>query len=186
MAKETPNEPGKSSWKTQTWPMLLCLNESHYIYNARKCIGTGCVADMSAIHTPSDIVELSWKVAFSKHWPLTFARVNNLTVTRLKYQWPNVYPNRRSMESRKNSEKLFRCQHKSSTHFHNITSYQCAHARKECNKYDLTAHPCFLLANHNDDWSRWFAISSSHVFTVPVSPSSWVRLFNDHIHSRKC
>jgi hypothetical protein len=44
----------------------------------------------------------------------------------------------------------------------------CAYAREECNKYDLTAHLCFLLANHND-WSRWFAISSSHLFAVPVS-----------------
>jgi hypothetical protein len=38
--------------------------------------------------------------------------------------------------------------------------------REECNKYDLTAGPCFWLANHND-CSRWFAISSSHVFAVP-------------------
>ncbi len=35
----------------------------------------------------------------------------------------------------------------------------CAPARAECNKYDLTAAPCFWLANHND-WSMWFAISS--------------------------
>jgi hypothetical protein len=41
----------------------------------------------------------------------------------------------------------------------------CAPAREECNKYD---HLCFLLANHND-WSRWFAINSSHLFAVPVS-----------------
>jgi len=39
---------------------------------------------------------------------------------------------------------------------------------KECNKYDLTRDPCFFLAHHND-WSRWFAISSSHIFAVPVS-----------------
>jgi hypothetical protein len=25
------------------------------------------------------------------------------------------------------------------------------HAREECNKYDLTAAPCFLLGNHYDD-----------------------------------
>jgi hypothetical protein len=45
----------------------------------------------------------------------------------------------------------------------------CAHhAREECNKYDLSAAPCFWLVNHND-WSRWFAISSlSHLFAAPV------------------
>ncbi len=37
------------------------------------------------------------------------------------------------------------------------------------NEYDLTAVPCFWLANHND-WSRWFALSSfppiwSHSFS---------------------
>jgi hypothetical protein len=40
--------------------------------------------------------------------------------------------------------------------------------RKECKKYDLTAAQCFWLAHHNDS-SRWFAISSPHVFAVPVS-----------------
>ncbi len=35
----------------------------------------------------------------------------------------------------------------------------CVPTREECNEYDLTAAPCFWLANHND-WSRWFAISS--------------------------
>jgi hypothetical protein len=30
-------------------------------------------------------------------------------------------------------------------------------ATEECNRYDLTAAPCFSLANHND-WSMWFAI----------------------------
>ncbi len=35
----------------------------------------------------------------------------------------------------------------------------CARAGEECNKYDLTATPCFWLADH-DDWSKWFAISS--------------------------
>ncbi len=34
-----------------------------------------------------------------------------------------------------------------------------APARKQSNKYDLTAVPCFSLAHHND-WSRWFVISS--------------------------
>ncbi len=32
-------------------------------------------------------------------------------------------------------------------------------AREACNKYDLTAVPCFWFAHHND-WSSWFAISS--------------------------
>jgi hypothetical protein len=45
---------------------------------------------------------------------------------------------------------------------------------KWINIYDLTVDPCFWLANHND-WSRWFAISSSHVFTVLVSVL-WVGL----------
>jgi hypothetical protein len=41
--------------------------------------------------------------------------------------------------------------------------------REECNKYNLTAAPYFLLVSHND-WSRWFAISSSsQLFAVPVS-----------------
>jgi hypothetical protein len=35
----------------------------------------------------------------------------------------------------------------------------CARAGEECNKYDLTATPCFRLADH-DDWSKWFAITS--------------------------
>jgi hypothetical protein len=41
----------------------------------------------------------------------------------------------------------------------------CAPAGDECNKYDLTAGPCFWLVNHND-WSKWFAISSSHLFAI--------------------
>jgi hypothetical protein len=45
-----------------------------------------------------------------------------------------------------------------------------AHAREARNKYDLTTSPF----NHND-WSRWFAISSSHVYAVAV-PVSWVGL----------
>jgi hypothetical protein len=40
--------------------------------------------------------------------------------------------------------------------------------REEYNKYDMTRAPCFWLANHND-WSRWFAVSSSHLFAVPIS-----------------
>ncbi len=36
----------------------------------------------------------------------------------------------------------------------------CAPAREECNKYDLTAAPCFRFVDH-DDWSRWFVSSST-------------------------
>jgi hypothetical protein len=32
--------------------------------------------------------------------------------------------------------------------------------KKKCNKLDLTAAQYFWLVDHND-WSRWFAISSS-------------------------
>jgi hypothetical protein len=40
---------------------------------------------------------------------------------------------------------------------------------KECNKLDLTAAQyCCQLVDHND-WSRWFAISSSDVYAVPVT-----------------
>jgi hypothetical protein len=42
-----------------------------------------------------------------------------------------------------------------------------APARKECNKYDLTAAPHFGLVNRND-CSKWFAIGSSHLFVVPI------------------
>jgi hypothetical protein len=52
----------------------------------------------------------------------------------------------------------------------------CAPGRDECNKYDQTAAPCCWLANHND-WSRWFAISSSHLFAVLASVL-WVGLQN--------
>jgi len=38
--------------------------------------------------------------------------------------------------------------------------------RKECNKYDLSAAQCFLLAHHND-WSRWFASSSRSPVCCP-------------------
>jgi hypothetical protein len=50
----------------------------------------------------------------------------------------------------------------------NKAQQKCAPATEECNRYDLTADPCSRLANHTD-WSRWFAISSSHLFAVPVS-----------------
>jgi hypothetical protein len=40
----------------------------------------------------------------------------------------------------------------------------CA-SKKECNKLDLIAAQYFSLVDHND-WSRWFAISSPHVYAV--------------------
>jgi hypothetical protein len=49
----------------------------------------------------------------------------------------------------------------------------CAPAREECNKYDLIAAPCFWLANPNDHWSRWFAISSSHYFRSLFQSYGW-------------
>jgi hypothetical protein len=49
-----------------------------------------------------------------------------------------------------------------------------APAREECNKYDVIGSHCFGLSSYND-WSRWFAISSSHLFAVPVSVQ-WVGL----------
>ncbi len=45
---------------------------------------------------------------------------------------------------------------------------QLCTSRKEGNKLDLTAAQYFLLVDHND-WSRWFSISSSHVYEVPVT-----------------
>jgi hypothetical protein len=41
-------------------------------------------------------------------------------------------------------------------------------SKKECNKLDLTAAQYFWLVD-NTDWFRWFAISSSHVYAVPVT-----------------
>ncbi len=38
----------------------------------------------------------------------------------------------------------------------------------ECNKLDLTAAQCFWLVHQNDS-SRWFAVSSSHVYAVLVT-----------------
>jgi len=46
---------------------------------------------------------------------------------------------------------------------HNIPALQ-----GRANKYDMVGTLCFWLVNHNDS-SRWFAISSSHLFAVPVS-----------------
>jgi hypothetical protein len=42
---------------------------------------------------------------------------------------------------------------------------QLCTSRKECNKLDLTAAEYFWMVDHND-WSRWFAVSSSHVYAV--------------------
>jgi len=44
-------------------------------------------------------------------------------------------------------------------------THLCA-STKECNKLDLIAAQYFSLVDHND-WSRWFTISSSHVYAVP-------------------
>ncbi len=41
-------------------------------------------------------------------------------------------------------------------------------SKNNCNKFDLTAAQYFWLVDHND-WSRCFAISSSHVYAVPVT-----------------
>ncbi len=45
---------------------------------------------------------------------------------------------------------------------------QLCTSKKECNKLDLTAAHYFGLVDHND-WSRWFAISSPHMYAVPVT-----------------
>jgi hypothetical protein len=44
----------------------------------------------------------------------------------------------------------------------NGTTQLCT-SKKECKKLELTAVRYFWLVDHND-WSRWFAISSSHVY----------------------
>ncbi len=41
------------------------------------------------------------------------------------------------------------------------------HLQKRVINLDLTAAQYFSLVDHND-WSRWCAISSSHVYIVPV------------------
>jgi hypothetical protein len=43
---------------------------------------------------------------------------------------------------------------------------QLCTSKKECNKLDLTVAQYFSLVDHND-WSRWFAISSPHVYAIP-------------------
>jgi len=45
---------------------------------------------------------------------------------------------------------------------------QLCTSKKDCNKLDLTAAQYFWLVVDND-WSRWFAISSSHVHAVPFT-----------------
>jgi hypothetical protein len=45
---------------------------------------------------------------------------------------------------------------------------QLCTSKKDCNKLDLSAAQYFSLVNHND-WSKWFAISSPHVYEVPVT-----------------
>jgi hypothetical protein len=52
-----------------------------------------------------------------------------------------------------------------------MCSKAVALAREECNKYDLTAEPCFLICPR----SRWFTISTSHIFAVLLSVL-WVGL----------
>jgi hypothetical protein len=45
---------------------------------------------------------------------------------------------------------------------------QLCTSKKECNKLDLAAVQYCSLVDRND-WSRWFAISSSRVYAVPVT-----------------
>ncbi len=45
---------------------------------------------------------------------------------------------------------------------------QLCTSEKECHKLDLIAAQYFCLVDHND-WSRWFAISSFHVYAVPIT-----------------
>jgi hypothetical protein len=42
------------------------------------------------------------------------------------------------------------------------------HLQKKCTTLDLTAAQYFWLLDHND-WSRWFALSGSHVYAVPLT-----------------
>jgi len=65
---------------------------------------------------------------------------------------------------------------------------QLCTSKKECNKLDPTAARYFSLLDHND-WSRWFAISSSHIYAVPVTvllvglPKKTTETFNFIIQS---
>jgi hypothetical protein len=43
---------------------------------------------------------------------------------------------------------------------------QLCTSKKECNKLELAQY--FSFVDHND-WSRWFAISSSHIYAVPIT-----------------
>jgi hypothetical protein len=45
---------------------------------------------------------------------------------------------------------------------------QLCTSKNECNKLDLTAAQYFWLVDHND-WSRLLAISSPHLYAVPVT-----------------
>jgi hypothetical protein len=45
---------------------------------------------------------------------------------------------------------------------------QLCTSKKECNKLDLTADQYFWLVDHNN-WSRWFAISSPHIYANTVT-----------------
>jgi len=45
---------------------------------------------------------------------------------------------------------------------------QMCTSKKECNKLDLSAVQYFCLVDHTD-WSRWFAMSSSHIYAVPLT-----------------
>jgi hypothetical protein len=45
---------------------------------------------------------------------------------------------------------------------------QLCTSKKECNESDLPAAQYFWLVDHKD-WSRWFAISSPHIYKVPVT-----------------
>jgi hypothetical protein len=50
---------------------------------------------------------------------------------------------------------------------HIVLVEMLSHLQEECNKYDLTAGPCFWLANHND-CSKCFAISSLTPICSPI------------------
>jgi hypothetical protein len=66
---------------------------------------------------------------------------------------------------------FFSCKFARSAEASKKRSKSCTPAREDCNKYDLTSSPCCWLANHNE--CRWFAISSSHLFAVPVWVYGW-------------
>jgi hypothetical protein len=49
---------------------------------------------------------------------------------------------------------------------------QLCTSKKEYNKLDLITAQYFWLVDHND-WSGWFAISSPHIYAVPVTEFYW-------------